>query len=63
MPTTTTTRTRNAFRMQLLPLFGGFLLLALVVGTRIWLIEQQRADNAEIRAAFDLERPQTEIPG
>ena len=38
-------RTRKAFRLQLLPLIAGFAVLAAIVGTRSLLIESQQADN------------------
>ena len=50
-----TKRTRNAFRMQLLPLIAGFAVLALLVAARSWMIEQQRDDNIAVRDTFQLE--------
>ena len=49
-------RARKAFRLQLLPLVAGFVVLAAIVGTRSLLIESQRADNIAVREAFELER-------
>ena len=52
----TVSRTRKAFRLQLLPLIAGFAVLAAIVGTRSLLIESQQADNIAVRDAFELER-------
>ena len=49
-------RTRKAFRLQLLPLIAGFAVLAAIAGTRSLLIESQQADNIAVREAFELER-------
>ena len=49
-------RARKAFRLQLLPLVAGFVVLAAIVGTRSLLIEDQQADNVAVRDAFELER-------
>ena len=49
-------RARKAFRLQLLPLVAGFVVLAAIVGTRSLLIESQQADNVAVREAFELER-------
>ncbi len=49
-------RTRKAFRLQLLPLVAGFAVLAAIVGTRSLLIESQQSDNIAVREAFELER-------
>ena len=49
-------RARKAFRLQLLPLVAGFVVLAAIVGTRSLLIESQQADNIAVRDAFELER-------
>ncbi len=49
-------RTRNAFRMQLLPLVAGFIVLGGIVLSRAWQIEEQRADNVAVRQAFQVER-------
>ena len=49
-------RARKAFRLQLLPLVAGFVVLAAIAGTRSLLIESQQADNVAVREAFELER-------
>ena len=49
-------RARKAFRLQLLPLIAGFVVLAAIVGARSLLIESQQADNVAVRKAFELER-------
>ena len=41
-------RTRKAFRLQLLPLIAGFAVLAAIVGTRSLLIESQQAANIAV---------------
>jgi signal transduction histidine kinase/ActR/RegA family two-component response regulator len=52
-------RTRNAFRVQLLALVAGFVVLAVVVGARSWLIERQRLDNEAMRVSYELQRQLT----
>jgi signal transduction histidine kinase/ActR/RegA family two-component response regulator len=52
----TVSRTRKAFRLQLLPLVAGFVVLAAIVGARALLVEDQQADNIAVRDAFELER-------
>jgi signal transduction histidine kinase/ActR/RegA family two-component response regulator len=52
-------RTRNAFRVQLLTLVAGFVVLTVVVGARSWLIERQRLDNEAMRVSYELQRQLT----
>ncbi len=49
-------RAHKAFRMQMLPLVAGFVLLAAVVGGRSWLSETQSQINDAVRSALALER-------
>src|SRR5689334_5780846 len=47
------TRLRRAMRWQSLPLFIGFAVLALIVGTRAVLVEGQRANREAARQAIE----------
>ena len=54
-------RVRKAFWMQMLPLLAGFAVLAVIIGTRAWLIEGQRRDQDAVMAASRFERNLTEV--
>ncbi|MBL8580752.1 MAG: CHASE3 domain-containing protein [Rhizobiaceae bacterium] len=49
-------RARRAYRLQLLPLVAGFLLIAGIIGIRSFLIESQQQDNQAARDALELQR-------
>lgn len=49
-------RIKGILRLQLLPLIGGFVILAAIIAAQGLLIQRQRHDNAAVRQAFEFER-------
>jgi signal transduction histidine kinase len=49
-------RARRAYTLQLLPLLLGFIILAVVIGIRAFLVESQHHDNAEVRATLEAQQ-------
>jgi signal transduction histidine kinase len=55
------TRARKALWLQLLPLIAGFVVLAVIIGARSWLIEVQRQNQEAVLSAAQFERRLTEM--